>query len=217
MAMNKEIYVPEGFTLPEVMSKLEHTVRLLASQFVFGYYDLDDIKQEARKEGIRKLPRYDSGGFDELGVPRKKLENFFYSIIKNHLINLIRDKSHRSDPPCKKCHTGDKCSDGQYCEKYKAWKTRNRAKANLVRPVNIENVVDEHEQGMRTDSDIEQTALANEAIALINERLPPELRSDYLRMRANESLPKSRRVKVETAVREILKGFFDAEEENDEV
>lgn len=205
------MFVPDGLTEAKVVAAIEHVARVLAHNYVFGYFDLDDVRQEAARFAVEALPRYDPGGFDDGGEPRRRLENFLFSHVKNRLINLVRDKYHRNDPPCGLCHTGRQAEhpDGRVCDRYRAWKARQGAKANLARPLDIGGVADECEPALREESAVEAEAHLDEAVARIDAALPPELRADYLRMRAGERLPRGRRAKVVEAVRGIL-GHGDA-------
>ena len=179
------------------MRAMDKAIALLAQTFVFGYFDSDDIRQEAYIFGLEALPRYD---------PSRPLENFLYSHIKNRLINFKRDKYHRTDPPCKICAEHGKHPDGSVCTKYAAWKKRNSSKQNLMRPLDIQNLSDENERAVRHCPNIIDETTLTEARNLIDEHLSIELRSIYLRIRAGESVPKAKRVKLENALKEIIYG-----------
>jgi hypothetical protein len=139
------------------------------------------------------------------------LENFLYSSIRNALVNLRRDKFRRNDPPCPRCHTGDPCAaarDG-CCDKYRSWQSRNQRKANLANPLALDHVSDEGERRANAPSTVETDAEIAEFLERIDAELPVELRQTYLQMRAGVSVPKGKRVPVEKAVREILRGAID--------
>jgi len=191
------VNLPEGLTEAEFVRTLNDTVDVLSHSFVFGFYDLDDIKQQARVFGIEAMPRYN---------PNRPLENFLYTHIRNRLINLRRDKYRRTDPPCQLCHTGRQADHpgGEICEKYRKWRKRNAAKSNLMRPLDIDHIADEHERNMRTSSGVEDAAGFAEMKAKINAQLSVELRSTYLKILAGKSVTKTMKAQVETAIREIL-------------
>ena len=193
---------PHGLTEDEVMRAMDKAIALLAQTFTFGYFDSDDIRQEAYIFGLEALVRYD---------PSRPLENFLYSHIKNRLINFKRDKYHRTDPPCKICAEHGKHQDGSICAKYTAWKKRNSSKQNLMRPLDIQNLSDENEKSVRHSHNIIDEATLSEARAVIDSDLSVELRSIYLRIRAGESVPKAKRVKLENALRDIIYGRKKAE------
>lgn len=188
---------PHGLTEEEVMTAMNKAVALLAQTFAFGYYDSDDIRQEAYILGLEALPRYDPG---------RPLENFLYSHIKNRLINFKRDKYHRTDPPCKICAEHGRHPNGEVCAKYTAWKRRNASKQNLMRPLDIQNLSDENEKSIRHSHNIVDEASLLEAKALVDQHLPVELRSIYLRIQAGESIPKAKRAKLEEFLRDLIYG-----------
>jgi len=204
MSNDYKFQVPPGKTEKDVLESIEKAVRILAPTFVFGYYSLEDIQQEARIMGLEAMEGYDNV---------RPLDNFVYTHIRNRLCNLIRNKLRRNDPPCKKCHSGTACqADGAYCNKYASWLQRNSAKANLMSPRDIEHLSEEQESKARTESSVEQDAEQAELIRLVDEKLPIELRSVYLQMKAGVSVPKSKRRLVIQAVQDILKGDIDVEE-----
>jgi DNA-directed RNA polymerase specialized sigma24 family protein len=188
-------------TEAQVVAVIDRIARILSSTFVFGYYDRDDIEQEARLFGIKAMEKYD---------PSRPLENFIYSAVRSRLLNLRRDRLRRNDPPCKVCHlhfsaNGPGHPNGQICKKYEGWRKRNTTKANLMRPLGIDYVSDEKEARSRCNSEVVGDAETNEILHLINLHLPMDLRADFLRMRDGVNIPKVRRQQVETAVREIIK------------
>lgn len=188
---------PEGMSEEEVLATINRSVEMLCHSFVFGCYDIDDIRQEAWAFALEAMPRYD---------PTRPLGNFVYRHIRNRLLNLKRNKHRRNDPPCMLCHRGHQHEhpDGEVCVAYRRWKRRNDTKANLARPGGFEGVADEKETNMRLPCRVGETAECNELLAAIDEKLPPDLRADYLRLRAKEPVPTARRTKVEAAIREIL-------------
>lgn len=173
---------------PEYLETLDRVVRILAPSFTFGFYDLDDVMQEARIMGLECIERYDE---------KRPLENFLYTHIRNRLLNLQRDKLRRNDPPCLPCHMGTPCVPHGYCEAYARWLARNNAKTNLMRPLGMdalpERAEPEHEDH-------------TELWALIDAELPVHLRADYLMLKAGVSLPKSRRDTLLRVLRDIVGG-----------
>ena len=194
---------PHNLTEQEVLAAMDKAIALLATTFMFGYYDSDDIRQEAYIFGLEALPRYD---------PSRPLENFLYTHIKNRLINFKRDKYHRTDPPCKICAEHGKHPDGSTCQKYLAWKRRNASKQNLMRPQDIQTA-DDTDRSMKVNQSVVEDANIAECLELIDKNLDVELRSTYIRMKYGESVPKSKRLKVENAIKEILSGRKKTEQD----
>jgi DNA-directed RNA polymerase specialized sigma24 family protein len=192
--------LPPNITEKDFLTATDKVVSLLASSFTFGFYTVEDIKQQARLFAIQAMDRYD---------PTRPLDNFLYTHIKNRLINFRRDNFRRNDPPCQGCHAslnGETFHENkQYCEKYQAWLKRNFIKQNIITPLDISNICDEHEANTRTESSIVEDIARDELLALVDMKLPVELRRIYLQMQAGESVPKAKREQVERAVLDILK------------
>lgn len=199
---------PEGPALAETIYRV---VDLLASKFRFGYYDVEDIRQEGCCFALEALA---SGKYDE----SRPLENFLYTHLRNRFINLKRDKYIRNEPPCLTCvfydpkfkKSKNACSvfeDKNECKKLGDWRRRNAAKQSLMQPVDVAGVGD---NAIKVENDTNETLSFNELKHRIDAQLPSELRSDYLRMLEGIILPKVRRQRVREAVAEIL----NAEEKN---
>lgn len=202
--------IPPGQTEQSVVDAIEKVVSVLAPSFVFGPYDLDDIRQQGRLFALQVLDkdRYD---------PARPLENFLYTHVRNRLLNLRRDKLRRNDPPCKRCHSGNPCeeAEGHVCDKYAAWLARNQAKADLLRPLDLTNISEDKVRRTRVTSSVQEDAELSEFVKRIDEQLPVEFRSTFLQMRAGVSVPKSRRQQVEAAMKEILRGEVECPSEAD--
>ena len=197
--------IPPGKTEAEVLRAIEKSVNILAPSFVFGPYDIDDIKQEGFVFALEVLEKetYDTS---------RPLENFLYTHLRNRLINFRRNKFRRNDPPCKRCHDGDPCANARgegHCDKYRTWLRRNTNKANICNPLTLDSVKDEGDQGVNEPSSVEQAVEAQELVDLIDKNLPIELRQVYLQMRAGVSVPKTARLRVERAVIDICGGAIE--------
>ncbi len=186
--------VPPGYTEKQVLDIIEQTVSILARSFVFGYFDVDDIKQYGRMYALELLEK-------ETYDPKLPLQNYLHTHVRNRLCNLKRDKFRRTDAPCVTCHEGNYCTGtGEACPRYKAWFERNSRKANLMRPLDLNE-----ERTTRSPADcVSEEAEQNELFRLIDEKLPLDLRSSYLKIKAGVSVPKAQRERVEQAIREIL-------------
>ncbi len=212
--------IPPGMTEREVLDAIEKAVGILAPSFVFGYYDVDDIKQHGRLAALKVLEKVKGDGSPVYDASRP-FENFIYSHVKNRYINLRRDKFRRNDPPCLECHRGEWCGfENAPCEKYHVWKTRNTAKANLMRPVNIGGTSDSPSEGEFLDRPHsnplgEQDAETAELLRRIDEELPVEFRSAWKQMQDHHPVPKEKRDVIELRIREILKGNLEWPNEED--
>jgi DNA-directed RNA polymerase specialized sigma24 family protein len=194
------MYLPPNVTETEFLRATEKVTRMLCNSFKFGYYDINDIKQQAAVFAIEGMHAYD---------PSRPLDNFLYTHIRNRLINFRRDKYRRNDPPCLDCHNslpGETLhADKHYCERYQNWLDRNAAKQNILNPLDLQNISDDREPNTRSESTVLDQLETDEILQMIDLKLDVELRSVYLQMRAGENVPKSKREAVERAIVEIVK------------
>jgi hypothetical protein len=187
--------IPEGMTESEVLEAIEHVVNVLASSYVFGYFDIDDIKQQGRMECIKVLNK---GKYD----PTRKLSNFLYIHVKRRYLNLFRDTIRRVECPCVKCHSGKLCRGTEPCDRYKLWVKRNNTKASLARPYEL-----------LSDRELYEVAPDQACIDELSERidneLPVEFRQDLLLLKAGMKIPEERKTKLYEEIRKITKWHDD--------
>ena len=137
----KKKTLPNNVNEEEFLIVLENISKRLGNKFKFGYHTFEDMKQQAAIFALEGLKRYDSS---------RPLENFLWTHVRNRLFNYKRDHYQRPDVPCNTCPFFDKhrvktqsqCtefSNRNDCELYNAWYTRNNAKKNIMKPVDIEN------------------------------------------------------------------------------
>ena len=72
---------------PDQQQTILKVIDRIAPRYVFGYYELDDIKQEAYIICLDALSKYDK---------KRPFENFISKHLSNRLKTLIRDKYCRS-------------------------------------------------------------------------------------------------------------------------
>lgn len=167
--------IPKGMTEAEVLTVLTNVANRLARKFRFGYHDVDDMKQEAMVEGIKGLEKYQSG---------RPLENFLYIHVRNRLFNFKRDNFARPGP---------------------VLDSHSTSKRNIMCPIDISGVRDEYEPNMRQEDSVLENICQEETESLINKHLPVSMRADYLKVKYNIKIPKSRKDKLEQTVQQILK------------
>jgi hypothetical protein len=181
----------------------------LGKKFAFGYYAVDDLKQIGWMLANKAI---EDGSYDE----SRPLENFLRVYLRNRFINLKRDKYFRAAMPCDACPLYDKLckqttnqcmgfTDKMECEKYAKWHLLNHTKKNLIDGVNIGDVDDEGETQMKTESFAEGNAEKNELSEYIDERLPAEMRADYLKIITNYGAKPSHQAKVSAARQEAIR------------
>jgi hypothetical protein len=201
-------------TEEEVLGVIDRVVNILAFNFKFGYFDLDDMKQQGRMYAIEAMPRYNP----DMG----NLHNFLRSHIRNRFLNLHRDKLSRHQPPCQGCpfydpncqQSKNKCtafSDKLECDKYAGWEKRNGAKRSLVEPLDISGIRDEKEKNMRNNIDIPEIVTKSELMDIIDNNLPVTMRADFKKMMEDVSVSKQRRDKVILKIKEIVEEHYNGE------
>lgn len=166
-------------TIQEIAQRVKH-------RYAFGYYDADDIESECFIAAVEALPRFNA--------LRGNLYNFLSTHINNRLRNLIRNKYRRK---CSHCQHG--------CPKCRKLQTLNDNKRSLMEPQDIgfyENA--DSETAMSYEQDHLDKIQYEETVALINAKLPLELRADYLRMLDGTYVSQARKKNVEQAILEIL-------------
>lgn len=198
--------LPNGVSEADLLGTIEKVCKNLSHKFKFGSYTAQDMQQEGTIIAIKSLDKWD-------GV--RPLENFLYSCVHNGLFNFKRNNYQRPDKPCLTCPFYDphciksknECSeyaDRAECELYTKWIQRNSTKKNIVQPIDISNIHDEHEDNMKLQ-DHSESVENNELWELIDKHLDIKLRADYVRIKNGVKVPKQRRTKVEEAIIEIMR------------
>ena len=209
-----KMQIPKGMTEKDVLQAIENVVNSLARSFKFGYFDVDDMKQQGRMYALQGIENYKP----EIGP----LENFLRSHVRNRYLNLKRNKLTRHQPPCVECPFYDpkllksknKCAefvDKRECDKFAGWEDRNFAKRNLVEPLDISNIKDERERNMRRHEDVGNDMDLRELKSLIDAKLPVCYRADYNRMCSGVHVPKQQRLKIIETIKMIISENYNGE------
>lgn len=169
-------------TEAEVLATMTRVVDRIAHKYRFGYFDIDDIKQEAFIIAMEAMDRYDEA---------RPLENFLAVHISNRLKNFKRDNFFRPDyvPP-----SGKIIND-------------NNTKRFLMEPLDIDNIRDEHERNMRGEENIVDDLAKKELMSIVDTSLDMGLRSDYLRILHGVYVPKPRREQIYESIMQILREY----------
>lgn len=176
----------------ETLKKIQTTIRKIAPNYTFGYYDVEDIEQECFLMVMEVLPKFDPS--------LSSLETFITTHLKNKLRTFIRDKYLRLDFKCKICNNKNpKC---EYCERRRR-KFLN--KKHLMEPVDIDGV-STNEPNLYVNTDLLLNLEIEETLNLIDNQLELIYRNDYLKMRAGTYVPKVKREIIENRIKEILNG-----------
>lgn len=151
----------------------------MVSKYKFGYYDVDDMRQEAFIIGWKVLPKFNGTA---------PLENFLSVHIRRRLLNFHRDHYYRLDIK----------DDMSKRSKH------NIAKKNLIDTISIDNVQDEHEDNMFYYVEFVNDIECEEVLKLIDIHLDINLRTDYIKMKDGITIAKSKKDKIYEAIEEIL-------------
>lgn len=197
--------IPPNMTEEQVIEIMQKIAKAAAYKYRFGYFEADDIEQEAYIEAIKGLENYDG---------ERPLENFLRVHVLNRLKNLKRNKFERLDKPCYDCplkayrKKDDECmayDDKLECSFYSRWLTRNSAKKNLMCSIPMDGVAEGDEPSMYHEDDILDNLIINESLEIIEQNLGnAELRKDWIKLRNNLKIPKHRKQKIREEITRIL-------------
>lgn len=213
-----------NYSEEQVLEIIERVVGRIAGKFKFGYYDVEDIKQEGCILALNALEsrRADNGeySYDE----SRPLENYLSIYIKNRLINLRRDKFFRHQKPCQGCQFYDafckksksECTaftDKMECDLFRGWFETNNSKKNLVEPIDIYTVNDEQEKNTKFYIDVDSKIDYEHLKKYIDQKIPISMRADYLKIisntdarRANKSVVSLNR---QHEIRQVIAGIIE--------
>lgn len=196
---------PKNYTRGEVFELIDEIVGKLSHQFTFGYYDLDDIRQEGRIFALSALAKYDG---------EHSLKNFLYVHVRNRLINFVRDNYYRKNSPCSTCQKSflaggvgvapTEHTDGKYCRKFLLWQKRNAFKLNVMKPIDIDNFNDDAPDCFYVQDDSKTNVEANEIYSMIEMKIPVGLRKYFLQLAAGQNISPYRKQQVVDKIKEIL-------------
>lgn len=112
--------------------------------------------------------------------------------------------------PCKLCYgTSDmetRHPDKRHCQKYNEWYDANRKRGNIMSPISIDYMDEEGEENAFYQDMMGEDLTKKEIWDLIDEHLPAQMRSNYLRLR--EGVPgvsEEERGEVLAEIQKILK------------
>ncbi len=187
----------EGLTETEVLKVIDSVVNQLAPNYVFGYYTLDDIKQEGRIFGLEAIPKFDitKGKTSEnRNTISDRLFNFLRTHIQYRYCTLIRDNFERSELPNCNCYN---CLNNnlEECPRYKKFLNRNLAKKQIAGPA--------HETidiGVSQASQLE----SKEMFTLLNKYIPANLRTDFRKLIDGVKISNTKKQKLREVVSDIL-------------
>lgn len=191
----------------ETLKIIRSVSRVIGPKFKFPPHENEDMIQYGIMIGIQGLEDYDP----DLG----SLKSFLYTHIRNRLFNFKRDNFERPDKPCLECVYYDssysssvnqciKFDDKTDCCEYHRWYLRNSTKRNITNPIELYNVRDEQENGMKLFENIDDNLELRRAIEVVDQTLPISLRPLWVKLKNEIRLNKADKNKLFPVVRKIL-------------
>lgn len=201
---------PEGLTEEQVLKSMDRVVNYLAPSFKFGYYDIDDMKQEGRIFCLEVLPKFDFN--KSIQKDRESaLTTYFKVTVRRLFINMRRDKFQRIEPPnckCELCKSDD--AERLNCKKYSSWIQRNLSKRSLVEPFDVDNV---YTSEVSSTKQMEESVMSSEVLCVLDKHMPARSRGDYRRFIEGVRLTKDKRERVIIQIKAVLSKHYSEEAE----
>lgn len=183
--------IPTGMTEDEVVATMNNVVNRLARKFIFGCYDIDEIKQIGRQYAIEAMPRYNE---------QLPLENFLWTHVHNRLCNFKRNKYERLAKPCKAC---SETPDNSKCPKCIKQSRRNDSKKNLMKPIGIDETAMDGESNMYTASDVATKIADNEILDIIDREISIAARPVLIKLKNGIKISKAEHKLLLAEIRSI--------------
>lgn len=182
--------IPNNMTEKEVIEIIDSVIKYLCNKYTFGFYDEEDIYQEAFIIAMSGLEKFD---------PEKaSLKTFLQTHISNKLKTFKRDNYFRLEQLCSVCFDGT-------CKKCQKRAAVREIKKNLIDTVNIENVEFSYNQPI-----LDKFA-RDELFNIIDEKLDVLLRNDYLKMLEGVPVPANKKRRISEEILRILSEKKDGE------
>jgi DNA-directed RNA polymerase specialized sigma24 family protein len=174
---------------------------MLATYFTFGYYEIDDIKQEIKLMCLDALSRFDE-------TKGASLRTFLIVHAKNRLITLKRDKLCRIYPPCYSCKDWNNESCQRYdlqtqCIHYVKWNRVTTDKHNLFALSELS------ENDISYETDILEDIHKQNLFAYIDENIPAKYRADYLSYIENGKMTTYAKKRIKQIIKELAEDYLN--------
>lgn len=158
----------------EQLSIILKVIDRIAPKYPFGYFTLDDIKQESYIICCEAIAKYDG---------QRPFENFISKSLSNRLKTLIRDKYSRSNIATEK------------------HEKLNHAKRGLVDLKSCDTSVS---NPVGYEADLLERLSTTEALEIVMENLPPSMRNDFNRIANGVAVQSAKKSALFNKVKEIL-------------
>ena len=170
----------------KTINLIKRIIKKIAPKYTFGFYEVEDIEQEAFIIALEGLSKYN----EKLG----SLSTFLQHHINNRLKNFKRDNYYQPRQKCPQC--------GQVfnkaCPSCLNFEWQMEQKRSLTETYQITEPFY-----------IPQDKLEEQELFLIIEsHLPQDLRSDYLKLKEGITIPYNRKIRLIDTLREILEEHY---------
>lgn len=206
---NNATKLPNQVTEEEFLRVLENISQRLGHKFKFGYHSYEDMKQQAAIFALEGLKKYDNS---------RPLENFLWTHVRNRLFNYKRDNYQRPDKPCIGCpffdrnyqESSDQCkkySQKLDCSEFSVWHNRNNNKKNIMKPVGIEDLEQQHVtiSKLNSQSSILEHVANEQILDILDREIPAQYRSSYLKLKNGDKIYKTDLKNLTECIKNILK------------
>lgn len=192
-------------TEEEVLEAIEKVVAYLAPSFKFGYYDMEDMKQEGTIFCIQAIPSFNFKKSSQ-GDIRDALVTFLKTHVRWRFLNMRRKNLTRIEPPLCDCELCREDSHNRLdCKKYSNWVQRNMAKRSLMEPFDVDQI---HTTDASFSFNLNDGLFSSDVINILNEHIPSSIRSDYRRFLDGVKLPKNKRDNLISHIKKILSKHY---------
>lgn len=198
----------------KVVEIVEEFSGYLGQVYKFGFYELEDMKQEAI---LRCLEAVNNKNYDNT----KSLKQYLFMVTKNHFKNLLRKYRQKNEPPCLTCpffDPGMKTSVNQCnkflnkedCKEFSDFKQKCATRESILSPCDIHNLSDEEKERLVINIDTLDTIADTELYIYIDKHLNPSMRSDFLRLLSGINIREDNKKTIQREIALIIRdGGFE--------
>jgi DNA-directed RNA polymerase specialized sigma24 family protein len=177
---------------PATLLIIEKIANRLAPKYTFGFYDLDDIKQEIFLLALDGIKQYDE--------TRGTLGTFLFQFVNSRIKNFKRDNYFRAEFKCVACDNLDPHCDKCLKRHWKASNKRQLLETQDIHIIDDDSSIVEHFNYLDNLAD-------KEILEYIDSHIPVSMRDDYLKMKENIYVHKQKRAKIEEFITCLLKNL----------
>lgn len=170
----------KNYTEDEILEIIDNVSSRYAQKYSFGYYEPDDIKQEAFILSLEALEKYDEV---------RPLENFLAVHIRNKLITFIRNNYYRTDYSSA---VGEAVND---------------SKRKIMNMLDISLVNAENESRMTREFGLNEI-YTEELMDILDYNLHPHFREDYHKYLDGFKLTSAREENLLNHLKEIADKYY---------